>query len=167
MKPLLKFLGRAASVLVALVVLFEEWGWESLHWLMAQLGKLPLLRQLEVLVTRLPPTAALVVLGLPALLLVPVKLVALWLIGSGQPGFGLAVIVAAKVLGTAIVARLFALTRPALMRIGWFAAFYPRWMAWKTSMLAIVRASWAWRMARVIKRRALRRWARWRATRWS
>ena len=163
MKRLVTALRRAFGVLVALVVLFEEWGWEPLQRLMARLARLPGLRHLEALVARLPPWAALVVLLFPSLLLVPVKLVALWLIASGNKSLGLAAILLAKVVGTAIVARLFALTRPALMRMPWFAAAYGRWVAWKDALIASVRASWAWRFARVAKRAVRRQWARWRA----
>lgn len=138
---------------LAIVILFEEWGWQPLQRAMARIGRLPVLRQLEALIAKLPPYAALVVFFLPGLLLLPVKLLALWLIGEGQAGLGLAIIVIAKILGTAIVARLFALTRPALMRLAWFARVYERWSAWKEALLVWVRASRAWRLARAIKRR--------------
>lgn len=162
MKPVTTALKRAFGVLVALIVLFEEWGWEPLQRLMARIARLPGLRQLEEMVTRLPPWAALIVLLLPSLLLVPVKLAALWLIGIGKGGLGLAVIVLAKVGGTAIVARLFALTRPALKRLAWFEAIYGRWVAWKESVIVRVRASWAWRMGRAIKRSVVARLRRFR-----
>jgi hypothetical protein len=162
MKRLLTLLKRTFGVLVALVVLFEEWGWEPLQRLMARIARLPVLRHLEALIARLPSWAALAVLALPSLLLIPAKLGALWLIASGKKTLGLAFIVMAKVLGTAIVARLFALTRPALMRMPWFAALYGRWVAWKAAWIATVRASWAWRVGRVMRRAAQRRWARWR-----
>ena len=55
-------------------------------------------------------------------------------------------------------ARLFTLTQPALMRLAWFAALYGRWTRWKDRLLARVRASKPWRVARVLKKRALRRW---------
>jgi len=165
MKPLRTTLKRAGGALVALVVLFEEWGWEPLQRLMARIAQLPGLRHLEAAIARLPPWAALVALLLPSLLLVPVKLGALWLIGIGRGGLGLTVILAAKILGTAIVARVFTLTRPALMRLPWLQAIYTRWVAWKEDVIARVRASWAWRIARVLKRAALREWTRWRAAR--
>lgn len=41
----------------------------------------------------------------------------------------------AKLVGTSVVARLFALTQPALMTLPWFARLYARWSAWKTSLL--------------------------------
>jgi hypothetical protein len=162
MNRLLGALKRAFGVLVALVLLFEEWGWDPLQRLMARIARLPVLRHIEALIQRLPPWAALLALTLPSLLLIPAKLAALWLITSGEKTLGVALIVLAKVLGTAIVARMFALTRPALMRMAWFAALYARWTAWKDALLAGVRASWAWRIGRVMRRAAQRQWARWR-----
>ncbi len=152
-----------ATGLVALVILFEEWGWEPLQRLAARFFRLPLLRWIEAAIAALPPRAALAVFLLPTLLLLPVKVAALWLVGSGHALLGALSIVGAKVIGTALVARLFALTRPALLRLAWFARWYGRWTAWKEALLARVRASAIWRTARAIKRSAQRRWARWRA----
>jgi hypothetical protein len=93
-------------------------------------------------------------LAVPLLVFVPAKLAAVWLIGSGRPGRGVAALLVAKVIGTAVVARIFALTRPALLQLPWFAAFYARWLAWKNLWLARVRASWAWRAGRAVARAA-------------
>lgn len=149
-------------VALAILILFEEWGWEPLQRAMAAIGRLPVFRHLEAVVRRLPPYVALVVFFLPGLLLLPIKLLALWLIGIGRPGLGLAVIVLAKVVGTAVVARIFALTQPALMSLLWFARLYTRWIVWKAALLDWVRASAVWRSARAIKLR-IRRMARRRA----
>ena len=155
-------LRRLAEALLALVVLFEEWGWEPLRRAFAWVARLPLLAWLGRRIEALPPYAALGVFALPTLLLLPVKLAALWLIGSGHPALGLAVIVWAKLAGTALLAHLFGLTRPALMQLGWFARLYTRWSAWKERVLTQVRTSWAWRWGRVVKRKVAQRWARWR-----
>jgi hypothetical protein len=64
------------------------------------------------------------------------------------------------IAGTALIARLFQLTQPALMKLGWFARFYNAWSLWKEALLMHVRASWAWRAGRVIKKRAVQRWRR-------
>jgi hypothetical protein len=104
------------------------------------------------------------VLVLPSLLLLPTKLVALWLIAGGHPLLGAVALVLAKLVGTALVARLFTLTRPALLRMAWFAHLYRRWVPWKDALLAQVRASQVWRVARVLNQAARRRWARWRAS---
>ena len=158
-----KLLRRLFEALIALVILFEEWGWEPLQRALGWIARLPPLAWIERHIAALPPYAALAVFILPTLLLLPVKLAALWLIGIGQAGLGLAVIVLAKLVGTALLARLFKLTQPALMQLAWFASAYARWTAWKDSVLAMVRASWAWRVGRVIKRRVAMRLARWRA----
>ena len=96
---------------------------------------------------------------LPALLLLPVKLAALALIVRGKPLLGALVIVVAKLLGTAVVARLFTLTQPALLQMPWFARLYLRWVGWKAALLLSVRMSWAWRKASALKRRLRQRWA--------
>ena len=158
---ILGWLRRAAEALIALVILFEEWGWVPLQRALAWVGRLPPLAWVERRIAALPPYAALAVFVLPTLLLVPVKVAALWLIGIGKTSAGLTLIVMAKLVGTALVARLFQLTRPSLMQLAWFAKAYARWTAWKERLLAHVRASWAWRVGRVIKRRVAQRWARW------
>ena len=151
--------------LLALVILFEEWGWEPLQRLIARLGRLPGLRVVEVWIRALPPWAALCTFGLPTLLLLPVKLLALWAMGHGHVALGMVVIVLAKVAGTAVVARLFTLTRPALLRLAWFAWGYAHWLALKARLLLRVRASWPWRAARVWRRGVRRRWRAWRSWR--
>ncbi len=152
---------RIGGGLLALLILFEEWGWDPLQRALARLGRLPLLRQAESAIARLPPQAALVVFMVPVLLLLPVKLLALGLIAQGRQWLGIAVIVAAKLLGTAVVARLFALTRPALLQMPWFARAHGRWAAWKGVLLTQVRVSWVWRQARVLRRQARHMVARW------
>lgn len=159
----MQLIKRFFGALVALVILFEEWGWVPLQRLMATIARLPPLAWLERRIAALPPYAALVIFFVPALTLLPVKLLALWLMGQGQRLLGVLLIVLAKLVGTAIVARLFALTQPALMRMPWFARTYGRWSVWKEALLARVRASWAWRAGRVVKRRWRMRLQRWRA----
>ena len=138
---------------LAAFLLFEEWGWEPLAACFAALGRLPLWRQLERLITRLPPWAALLAFSVPVLLLVPVKLLALFLLGKGHLAAGLGLVLSAKIAGTALAARLFQLTEPALMQLGWFARIYPRWKAWKDRMFRQVRVSWPWRLGRRLQHR--------------
>jgi hypothetical protein len=162
----IRILKNLFSGLLALLILFEEWGWEPLQRALAWIGRLPGLRWVERRILALPPYAALALFLLPTAMLLPVKLLALWLIGQGKVWAGTLVILGAKVVGTAIVARLFTLTQPALMQLAWFARLFMRWMNWKQALLAQVRASWPWRLGRVLKHRMKRRWQRLRA-RWS
>jgi hypothetical protein len=139
--------------LITLLILFEEWGWEPLQQVLQRLTRWSLVRCLEQALTRLPPAAALAALLLPGLLLLPVKLSALWLIGSGHPVLGIGLIVLAKLVGTALVARIFTLTQPMLMRMGWFSRLYQRWHDWKMLWMARVRDSAIWHSARQFRRR--------------
>ena len=157
-----RWLRRGFEALIALLILFEEWGWEPLQRALGWVARLPPLAWLERRIAALPPYAALGVFILPTLLLLPVKLAALWLIGLGRAGLGLTLIVVAKLVGTALLARLFKLTQPALMQLAWFARWYGRWTVWKSAIVERVRLSWAWRVGRVIKRRIGHRVARWR-----
>lgn len=162
----IRLLKNLFSGLLALLILFEEWGWEPLQRALAWVGRLPGLRWLEERIRALPPYVALALFLLPTAMLLPVKLLALWLIGQGKVWGGTLVILGAKLVGTAIVARLFALTQPALMQLAWFARLFTRWVSWKEALLTQVRASWPWRLGRVMKQRMKRRWQRLRA-RWS
>jgi hypothetical protein len=139
---------------LALLLLFEEWGWEPLAALLQRLARLPLWAWCERKITQLPPWAALLVLLVPAVALFPIKLLALFLIRHGQFVLGFTVLIAAKLVGTAFVARLFQLTLPALMQFAWFARWYPRWKTWKDRLLDYIRASAFWQMGRRIKTRA-------------
>lgn len=156
MKKLMKALRWLAATLLVLFLLFEEWGWEPLAALFAKLARLPLWAALERQIARLPAWAALVLLVFPALSLLPLKLVALALFAKGQAAVALAVLLGAKLLGTAVFARLFILTQPSLMQLAWFAHWYPRWKAWKDHWMQRVRVSAPWRTARAIRLRVTR-----------
>jgi hypothetical protein len=154
------------QVILALLILFEEWGWRPLAELVGRLGRWRPFADLETFVIRLPPYAALVVFALPTLLLLPLKFVALLLISGRHVVAAGILFVAAKLLATGLIARLFLLTQPALMRISWFAAAYDTLIPWKESLLSRVHASWLWRGGR--RARALIamflevQWLRWR-----
>jgi hypothetical protein len=139
------------EAVLALIVMFYEWGWTSLARVFDWIAKLRAWAWIEARIAGLPPYAALFVFVLPTVLFLPVKLLAFWFIAHGQKLAGTALIVAAKLLGTAIVARLFKLTQPTLMRLSWFAALYTRFKRWKDQWMTLIRASYAWRSAQRLR----------------
>jgi hypothetical protein len=145
-------------VVLVPVLLFEEWGWDPLAKLVAQLARLPIWARMESVVRGLPPWAAVLVFFSPMLLLLPVKLLGLFLLAEGHAKSALLLLLGAKVTGTAILARLFQLVEPALMRIPWFARWYPRWKAWKDNVLSAARQSTPWRAGRRLKDSTSRWW---------
>jgi len=150
----LRRLLRGVLLIFAAAILFiEEWGWRPLTACMAWLAKWPPLARLEAAIRRVSPRWALVLFIVPATLLFPIKLVALWLIHEGHAALGLAVIVAAKLLGTALVGRLFVLTERQLMQFAWFVRALNWWRATKERVKAAVKRTASWRAAQVLTRR--------------
>ncbi len=164
-RPVLR---HALQFLLALIIVFEEWGWRPLADLLGRLARWRPWARLETAIARLPPYAALVVFVLPSTLLLPLKFLAIFLVARGQIVMAGLLFVAAKIVATALIARLFLLTQPSLMQIGWFAWGYDIVMPWKEALVDMVHNSWTWRVARVWKertRRILRRqWLRMRPT---
>lgn len=111
-------------ILAAFLLWFWEWLWEPLERLMATIGRWPLLRLLEAWIARAPRYMALACFIIPGAVLLPFKLLGLYFIGHGAAFLGISTFLAAKVVGTALVARIFALTKPRLMEIAWFSRAY-------------------------------------------
>lgn len=153
MKPIRRFPRRLFAPLVylaAILLLLEEWLWRFGARVMARLTAWPPLHRLEAWICRLGPYAALVLFVLPAVLLFPVKLLALWAMGNGHALAGLLVIVAAKLIGAAAVARLYLLTRPVLLTILWFARLLHWFLDLKERWVGRLRATRAWREVNAI-----------------
>jgi len=144
------------QIAFALLILLEEWGWRPLADLLGRLARWRPWARVEAAIARLPPYAALFVFIVPSALLLPLKFLALFLIAKGQFVLAALLFAGAKVVATALVARIFMLTQPALMQIGWFAWAYDTIMPWKEALVERVRASWVWRVSRLWKERAKR-----------
>ncbi len=149
-------------MLAAGVLLIEEWGWRPLTAWAARLAQWPPLSRLEAHIRRASPKLALALFLVPAVALFPVKLLALWFIHLGHAVAGVMVIVAAKLIGTALVGRLFILTEPQLMQFAWFARALGWWRTTKARIHEAVSHSAPWRTARWLRLR-VRTWLRKRA----
>lgn len=172
----------------ALLFLVEEWLLRAFARVIRWLDAMPALRWFESRLARLPAFIALAVLLVPVALLFPVKIMGLWMIGNGRFVGGCCVMLAAKLLSTAIVARIFIACRPQLMTMEWFARLHAwllevrdqvhRWIEEQPAWHAVRRASrraraavWAWShgmsVARATSSGAIRRGSllRWRARR--
>jgi len=150
----LRWIGRALEWVLALVLLFEEWGWRPLAAAVGRLVRFPWWARFETWLATLPPYGALVMFAAPSALLFPLKLAGLWLVAHGQFVAAVLLIGAAKLVGTALVARIFLITRPQLMTLGWFERLYEFVVGWQGVIFARIRATWVWRMGRVLKWRA-------------
>ena len=143
--------------LLVVVIFIEEWGWRPAGDDRDQRRERPPLASLEQSIRNAPRRVALALFLVPALLLFPVKLAALWLIQDGRATLGITVIVVAKVLGTAFVGRLFILVETQLMTFPWFARSVFWWRATRERVMAALRRSFVWRIGHAFRRIA-RRW---------
>ena len=157
MKQGLRLLWRALRPLVlglaAAVLFVEEWGWRPLSAWLGRLAHWPPLARLEALIRRSSPRVALLLFVVPAIGLFPVKLLALWMIKLGHGLLGIVVIVLAKLLGTALVGRLFVLTERQLMSFAWFASALGWWVRTRQRVKDAVLISTAWLAVRLMRGR--------------
>ncbi len=141
----------ALNVLVALLLLFEEWGWRPLSNLLAQLARFRIWAMAELWIAGLPPYGALVTLAVPSMIIIPAKLIGVYLLATGHIMTAAVLILCAKLAGTALVARIFLLTKPALMQIAWFQRAYDFFVPWQEALFGWIRGSWVWRYGRIVK----------------
>ena len=139
-----KYLLAPLIYVAAILLLFEEWLWNASKRVLARLPLLPFVARVESWISNFSPYAALAIFILPSLLLLPVKILALLSIAHGHPTLGLVIIVSAKVLGTALVARLYTLTQKALLSLPWFVRCRDAVLRFKDKMIAQLRATQAW-----------------------
>ena len=108
--------------------MLEAWLWDHLGPVVrAIIDALPLKRLKDLAargITRLHPYATLLLFVLPGLVLLPFKLVGLWLIAQGHFILGVVVFFLAKTVGLAIAAFLYDLCHDKLMRIPLFVRVY-------------------------------------------
>ncbi|MEI6559185.1 MAG: hypothetical protein WCO00_12340 [Rhodospirillaceae bacterium] len=155
-------------VLAALVMLFEDFVWSRVTVLVTVIARLRLVARLEAWVLTRSRHTTLALFAVPILCLIPFKLFALWLIASGHLITGVLVIIAAKVTGTAISARLFMIAKPKLMTFETFVRVYGavlRFNAWAHGLIdslgvlaAIRTVRSAVRAAAAAVRTRVRRW---------
>ncbi len=139
-------------VLAALWMLLEEFLWVRLGALVARIAHLPAVARLEACVARLPPYGAMSLFAVPTLLLIPVKLGALYLITAGHAVIGILSLVIAKLALTAVITRLFAICRVQLLSIAWFARLHDWVLRWRADLYARVRQMPGFQRARATVR---------------
>lgn len=121
-------LARAFWFTLAVLFLIESWLWDHVKlWLLrlaAALGVKELEARLREFIAGLTPIATLAVFALPAITILPLKLLAVAAIAHGHVVTGLAVILAAKTLALGVTSFLFDASREKLLQIGWFEKLY-------------------------------------------
>lgn len=94
------------------------------------IGRLPVFAGIASWIGGLGRYPSLALVLLPLALLEPAKPAAAWLLATGRPWTGLAVLAGAELIKITLVERLFHLTRAKLMTIPWFAWLFVRAVRW-------------------------------------
>lgn len=132
---------RALLLILAVLFLFESWLWRvtgaAVAWLVARLP----LEDFKGWVTRhiepLSPWLTLGVFIIPALVLLPLNLLAGWLLAGGRVLAGVLVAILAKCIGLGVTSFLFALCKPKLLELGWLRWLYEHCLYWYTKAKAM------------------------------
>lgn len=111
-------------IFLYLLLIVEDFIWETGKYLFRKLDLLPIYHKLESKLKTLPPYGALATVLLPGIILFPAKLSALYLLGHGMVFGGLAILISAKIAGTMLLARLFTINRDKLLSISWFKSVH-------------------------------------------
>ncbi|QWF70905.1 hypothetical protein KEF85_16620 [Methylomonas paludis] len=119
--------------ILAIFLIIEEWLWDLLsalgHYLIRQLH----LEYIERWLIQTTPPIALLAVLVPILLVLPINLAALWFLIHAQIWPGILLEILSKLLGTLLVARVFALTKPQLLTFKAINIIYTTisdWLHW-------------------------------------
>lgn len=119
--------------LLAIFLIIEEWLWDLLTAFGRALSQRLNLQQFEQWLSQTTATMALVAFSIPILIVTPINLAAFGLLAKGLILQGILVEVLAKLLGTLLVARVFALTKPQLLTFAFLRITYTTitgWLQW-------------------------------------
>ncbi|MGZ8945448.1 MAG: hypothetical protein ACXW1W_08465 [Methylococcaceae bacterium] len=116
--------------LLAIFLIIEEWLWDLLTAFGRTLFQWLNLEQFEQWLRQTGPTMALVAFSIPIMIVAPINIVAFVLIAKGLILQGILMEFLAKLLGTLLVARVFALTKPQLLTFAFLNVIYTTITSW-------------------------------------
>lgn len=144
-------------------LIFEEWLWDTLKSYSALLAKKLHLQQVEWWIANTSPSMALITLAIPSIIITPFNLYALFMIAHGMVVQGIILEVVAKLVGTLLLSRIFALTKTQLLTFGWFNYCYTKIMLLLDWAHATIKATETYKAAvafkQTIKQRIKQLWS--------
>jgi len=119
--------------ILAIILIIEEWIWDGLTVLGRSLVRLLNLESFEQWLGQVSPPIALVAFSIPIAIVTPINIAAFALLAHGLILQGIALELFAKLLGTVLIARVFALTKPQLLTFTVILVMYTtitEWLQW-------------------------------------
>lgn len=149
---------------LAIIVLFEEWLWDTLALIGQWLSWLLHLKKFDVWLTNAAPIPALFAFFIPLIIITPFNLLALFLLAHGAIIQGVLLEIIIKLIGTLLIARVFRLTKPALLTFHWFASLYRTITRILTWAHELVRQTAIYQLISTLKKAIKTQIAAWRAS---
>ena len=129
-------------IFLAVLFLIEAWLWDHLEPIVARIVAVIPWQRLKALlarlIARLSPTATLVVFLVPVAVIIPFKLLGLWLVAEGYWVHAAGMLLLAKLAGLGTTAFVFDACRDKLLQLMWFRLLYESLLAlrdWAHSMV--------------------------------
>jgi|APLak6261659120_1056016.scaffolds.fasta_scaffold25186_1 hypothetical protein len=110
--------------LLAVAVIFEEWLWDILTAIGQWLSQLLHLEKFDLWLLNAKPNTALLAFLIPLAIVTPFNILAVFLLSHGAIIQGILLEVVVKLVGTLLIARVFRLTKTALLTFDWFSSLY-------------------------------------------
>ncbi|MEI8152968.1 MAG: hypothetical protein WCG92_15400 [Hyphomicrobiales bacterium] len=137
---------RPLLILLAIVFLIEAWLWRHLEPIVERIVAWLPLRAVKAaiagVIRKLPPYATLIVFLVPMAALFPLKLLGLWLLANKHWFAARLILIFAKLVGLAITAFVFEVTKPKLLKMAWFRRIYEHvliWLEWARALVDPIR----------------------------
>ena len=129
-------------IVLAILFLIEAWLWDHLEPIVARLVAVIPWRRLKALlarsIARLSPAATLLVFLVPVAVIIPIKLIGLWLVAEGYWVHAAGTLLFAKLAGLGTTAFVFDACRDKLLQLVWFRLLYESVMALRDWARAMV-----------------------------
>ena len=126
---------RPLLITLALIFLLESWLWEktgaAVAWALRELPIERYVREAMEKIETLTPVQTLGVFIIPAMVLLPIKMLALWFLSQGFIFSGITTILFAKLAGFGVSSFLFTLCKPKLLQVRWVKWVYEHCLIWR------------------------------------
>jgi len=154
--PARRWLTRPLLFAAAVLLLIEEWLWNSTAQFLRELARLPPVKRAGDWIRCRTPHQALALFILPLLALLPLKGVIVLAFAHGRVFLGILVLVLDKLIFSAIFAALYQLTGPVVTQISWVARAQAAFLRFRRIVRGWLERQSAYRHARALLRRIRR-----------
>jgi hypothetical protein len=128
-------LTRPLLYVAAVLLVIEEWLWVHATALLRQISRWPPLARLDRWIAGRSPWQSIALFLVPVVVvLVPAKIACFILLGRGHPWWAVLFLVGDKIVGTALFARLYQITEPAITTFDRIRRARDAFLQWRANM---------------------------------